>query len=182
MPTRIHHYKKDETCQTIWLQLALTIVYDLRLNQSPTAVSDCAAAHISAPIQNFNSIVSSVEGRRTVLSAYLMSSMSVKSCYAVNHDGLNVLTIKYRISNLLHTVDPLRWSPYMEECLQTLLRNPEWEGDKLLAAQIRFHLLIDQIALVPVETRAISINAFQSQIQEIQRNLSPELNDSSECF
>jgi hypothetical protein len=42
-------------------------------------------------------------------------------------------------------LDALNWTPHMDEYLQTLSHQREWEGDDLLVAQVKVQLIIEQL-------------------------------------
>ncbi|KAH8880231.1 hypothetical protein GQ53DRAFT_891661 [Thozetella sp. PMI_491] len=106
--------------------------------------------------------------QRALLSTYILSSMLVFA-----------------------TLEPLRWSPSMEESLQELINNPQWEGDNMLTTQVRLHLVIDQLPSVsqgerdrgksrPEATSVATVLArtLRAQLQEIERGLPLELRDN----
>lgn len=59
----------------------------------------------------------------------------------------------HRISHSIKRIDALAWTPHMDDCLQTLSQQREWEGDDLLVAQVKVQLIADQV------TRAASQSA-----------------------
>lgn len=76
----------------------------------------------------------------------------------------------------------LRWSPHMEESLRLLMDQPECEGDKILATQVRCALIAEQMNDFLIQqslsgesqTSPYFIKALDGQLQEIWRTL-PEL-------
>ena len=66
--------------------------------------------------------------KRTILATYLMTSW---------------------VSHSFRKSDALRFTPFMHECLRTLEAQPEWEGDRMLAAQVRCQMVNEQIGESP---------------------------------
>lgn len=77
----------------------------------------------------------------------------------------------------------LQWTPFMEESLRTLLESPEWEGDLILATQTRLSLITQQLTdmsmqqsfLGEARTPIYLHHAYNSQLQDIQRTIPPNL-------
>ncbi|GJC78761.1 hypothetical protein ColLi_01599 [Colletotrichum liriopes] len=85
-------------------------------------------------------------------------------------------------------MDPLRWTPYMDECLQVLDEQPESSSDRSLAALVKMQLLKDEankLALRcdappdavdgPKPPAAMYVKLLQTQLQRIVQNLPSEL-------
>lgn len=45
----------------------------------------------------------------------------------------------------MHRFDALRWTPFMEDMLRDLEKNPECEGDKVLVVHVKAEQLAEQI-------------------------------------
>ncbi|VUC38211.1 unnamed protein product [Clonostachys rosea] len=102
---RIHHNGKPKML-TAWVQLTLTIVYDMKLN-----------------VIKLDSMVL----RRALLGAFILASIGNQS------EG---------------SVQALKWTPVMNESLAILADTPpECPGDRLLAAQVHCHLIIQDLLL-----------------------------------
>lgn len=52
-----------------------------------------------------------------------------------------------RVSSFLQKSDPLRWTPFMDESLQTLREAKEAPFDETLVQQVRAQLLVEKTAL-----------------------------------
>ncbi|KAK2596075.1 hypothetical protein N8I77_013582 [Diaporthe amygdali] len=82
-------------------------------------------------------------------------------------------------SQMLRRDNYLRWTPHMEESLRLLIDQPEWEGDKTLAVQVRCaiiseqlnELLIQQALKGDNQTPMYFIKSLDAQLQEIWRTL-----------
>lgn len=76
----------------------------------------------------------------------------------------------------------LRWTPHMEESLRLFMEQPECEGDRILAVQVRCALIADQMNDFLIQqslsgesqTSPYFIRALDGQLQEIWRTL-PEI-------
>ncbi|KAK7712819.1 hypothetical protein SLS63_012313 [Diaporthe eres] len=85
-------------------------------------------------------------------------------------------------SQMLRRDHNLRWTPHMEESLRLFMDEPECEGDKILATQVRCALIAEQMNDFLIqqslsggsETSPYFIKALDGQLQEIWRTL-PEL-------
>lgn len=75
----------------------------------------------------------------------------------------------------------LVWTPYMDECLNELARNPESPRDELLASQVRMQLIVEQIGRAPWQFSEPQsgppgppfsyLNALHSQREKIKSKL-----------
>lgn len=43
-------------------------------------------------------------------------------------------------------MDGLHWTPYMDQCLDELSRNPETPNDEILVTQVRMQLVVEQLS------------------------------------
>jgi hypothetical protein len=87
-------------------------------------------------------------------------------------------------------MDPLRWTPHMKECLDTLAHSEESSGDGVLAQITRTRLLADQILQGPWSEGLYGLNAaqtlaafhlkaFQSRLETIKAEILVQLADNS---
>lgn len=86
-------------------------------------------------------------------------------------------------------MDPLRRTPYVEECIYILRNAPEIEPDILLATQAKCHTIMDQVTRARADRAAeghtaqessnFITEALQSQLQDMRRALPPELQGQS---
>lgn len=73
----------------------------------------------------------------------------------------------------------------MEECLRGLIANPEWEGDMILATQVRCALISQELTDQSISFQQLTFEdmripvylhrALSSQLQEIKRTLPPSI-------
>ncbi|KAI1334571.1 hypothetical protein F5Y15DRAFT_401397 [Xylariaceae sp. FL0016] len=81
-------------------------------------------------------------------------------------------------SALENNVSAIGWTPYMYECLLTVDEDPEWEGDRILAAQVRWHLIMGNkyrvkekpIVSPPSETGVLLLS-LEAQLRNLRASL-----------
>ncbi|KAL2147549.1 hypothetical protein VTI28DRAFT_8804 [Corynascus sepedonium] len=150
-----YHFKKDKPILCVFASLAKSLIFDMGLHKIP------GEPHISACVKNYsaNPPPKTLEERRAVLACFHLTSQ-----------------IAYELKRL----DPLNWTSYMEECLEELSQQREWEGDDLLVAQVKVQLIFDHL------TRAASqspdgippgyvLFSLRSQLQAIRAQLPTHL-------
>lgn len=75
-------------------------------------------------------------------------------------------------------MDGLRWTPHLNDCLDYLDEHPEYPGDRLLAAQVRIQLLVEQTGSdgqsAPLPPY-IELSALCSPVEALKKRLPPEL-------
>ncbi|XXG98168.1 hypothetical protein Hte_004489 [Hypoxylon texense] len=156
--------------------LAISLVGDLRLNKPvPPDV------HMIGPFTpgfegcygdtNQETGQRYLERQRAVLGCFLLSSI---------------------VSSYFAQVDPMRWTPQMEEGLHALSVNKACPTDEVFAFQVRLQLLAqrsihirdqrqeDSTLIAPSTTAtplpaSIYVRSFHSQLQELRASLSPDL-------
>jgi hypothetical protein len=168
---RTHYYiKREKPVLSMLGSLAKSLVFDLGLNK--VAPEPYIAACLRIPIHPPPKEKTHVE-RRAVLACFLLTSQSVGT-----YPGIVDLlaNISRRISYSIKRLDALNWTPHMDECLQALSQEREWEGDDLLVAQVKVQLIVEQL------TRATSqspdgippgyvLSTLRSQLQNIKSQL-----------
>ncbi|KAL2126720.1 hypothetical protein VTI74DRAFT_348 [Chaetomium olivicolor] len=106
---------------SVLASLAKSLVFDLGLNKIPTEsyISACLKTSFHPPPRE-----KTLVEKRAVLACFLLTSQ-----------------ISYSIKRL----DALAWTSHMDECLQALAQQREWEGDDLLAAQVKVQLIAENL-------------------------------------
>ncbi|KAH8664499.1 hypothetical protein BX600DRAFT_464559 [Xylariales sp. PMI_506] len=158
-------------------QLALSLVYDLRLNRP--IPKDVQEAHIVLTSGEFNGVYSdSVEGadrwllekERAVLGCFVLTSF-VQAYYG--------------------HVECLRWTPQMEKFLHLIEASTDCPTDRSLALQVRLQLLVQKASQVREQQElshaALSesgagttipsflyLKVFHTQLQSIKSTITPE--------
>ncbi|KAH8888428.1 hypothetical protein GQ53DRAFT_843406 [Thozetella sp. PMI_491] len=102
-------------------QLAMTITFELRLNH-PFGTQKKMLPVEKSPEDCFGptGTTRTLEERRALLGCYIMSSI---------------------ISSYFGQIDPLRSSPYIEECIAVISQSRECPSDEAFALQARSHLI-----------------------------------------
>lgn len=88
---------------------------------------------------------------------------------------------------MLRGIEPIRRTPYLDNCMRILLDAKECETDILLVAHVKYHLLMDQMTRC-LSDRAVGseasaeipihfVRALETQLQEISRDIPPGLRD-----
>ncbi|KAH6617733.1 hypothetical protein B0J18DRAFT_371625 [Chaetomium sp. MPI-SDFR-AT-0129] len=153
------HLKKDKPILTVLASLAKSLVFDLCLNKP--FIEPSFAACLKALKQPYLVPIreKTLQERRAVLACFLLTSQ-----------------LAYSNKRL----DALNWTPYMDECLEILSQQQEWEGDDLLIAQVKVQLLVEEV------TRAASqspdgippcyvLSSLRTQLQATAAQLPPHL-------
>jgi hypothetical protein len=77
----------------------------------------------------------------------------------------------------------MRWTPYLNECLQKLSEAKEYATDELLVYLVRVQLLCDRVmgADIPpvVVPQDVYVQIFQSQLDELQKSIPESLQSNS---
>ncbi|KAL1856394.1 hypothetical protein Daus18300_010766 [Diaporthe australafricana] len=155
-----HSHKKENPFISIWTGIGVSIAHDLGLTalkvETPFTFMKKFAFH---GMKTPQSKERTMEARRTILAL---------------------------ASQMLRRDNNLRWTPHMEESLRLMMEQPECEGDKTLAVQVRCALISEQLndlvmqqALSGVsQTPLYFIKSLDGQLQEVWRTL-PNLTSSS---
>ncbi|KAK0709299.1 hypothetical protein B0T26DRAFT_678741 [Lasiosphaeria miniovina] len=147
------YQRKGKRCLSLITSLAKSIVYDLGLNRANGETIACLALSVSEGKRAFSTGRElTTEGRRAVLACFLITS---------------------HISFILKKIDALNWTPEMDESLQILSEQPEWEGDEMLVAQVKIQLVFEQLTRATRESpddgvSASYLFALQSELQTIK--------------
>ncbi|KAL8787768.1 MAG: hypothetical protein Q9195_007637 [Heterodermia aff. obscurata] len=157
-----HFHRKDKSYVTVMASLAKSLVYDMELNK---ANPEPAATPCRKPPHK----VKTMAERRAVLACFIVTSQQV---------------FDLRAAYAQKKIDTLEWTPYMDECLQTISQSPEQPGDEYLAAQVMIQLLVEQLRrgrwnpqdyLSP----SSSLGPLHVQMEKIKTQLSPTLQQNS---
>ncbi|KAL4879384.1 hypothetical protein BJY04DRAFT_193832 [Aspergillus karnatakaensis] len=122
-------------------QLAISMAYDLRLNTTKSNLlpDDALDPNQQAPDQ----VLESIESKRAVLGCFMLSSQCVLSSdliFGHANPSSNLLRVAYHYGQM----EPMRWTPQLEEHLSAISRSPYCPTDEMFAWQIRLQLLVQQ--------------------------------------
>ncbi|OJJ50287.1 hypothetical protein ASPZODRAFT_2117511 [Penicilliopsis zonata CBS 506.65] len=149
-------YQVDQSRVFAMTHLAIGLVFELGLNRPLTnRVCQYDCQHSSPPTRT-------MEERRTVVGCFLLTS-----------------TLSYFILK----IDALRWTPYLNGCLQVLETQPECTNDELLVHLVQIQLVSqtgwqDGMTTASDNVRApppFYLHALRSQLDQARRNFGPHL-------
>ena len=128
------------------IQLAMSLVIDLKLDKSPNSLAVNPRTLLgdawyklsrSRPIPCVNR---TPEDSRAVLGFYYLTSL-----YVFCHDSKWYCTLtRCSISTLFRRGQKLEWSNYLGECCEELVQRREFETDLLLVALVRAQRIADR--------------------------------------
>ncbi|KAK4099452.1 hypothetical protein N658DRAFT_164545 [Parathielavia hyrcaniae] len=150
------HMKRDKPMLSMLASLTMSLVFDLGLNKVPAEpyISACLRTPVHPPVKE-----KTHAERRAVLACFLLTSQ-----------------ISYAIKRL----DALQWTAHMDECLQALSEQREWEGDDLLVAQVKVQLIVEQLTRTSSQSTdgippGYVLSALRAQLQTLKAQLPPHL-------
>ncbi|KKA17557.1 hypothetical protein T310_8508 [Rasamsonia emersonii CBS 393.64] len=93
------------------------------------------------------------------------------------------------IASYYQKFEGMRWSPYMEECLQVLAEKPEYPTDEVFVYQIRLHLITEKAVPISIRNREVEqvenlrgsilyLKGLQSQLQDVKSKIPPHLENN----
>ncbi|KAG9229196.1 hypothetical protein BJ875DRAFT_475560 [Amylocarpus encephaloides] len=148
---------------SIFTQMAVSLVHDLGLNKSvENGYAEVFNLYSFGYQEPSKYTARTMEERRAVLGCFLVSSMA---------------------SKFLQRLDTLKWTPYMDECLDVLIREKEVPADEIFVQQVKLQLIAERAVQVSagkkdsgfVDTSkapvAFYIKALQSQIEQVLENV-----------
>ncbi|KAK3385785.1 hypothetical protein B0H63DRAFT_560308 [Podospora didyma] len=153
----------------MYSHLILGLVHDLGLDKPPLRGDE---PHAIACLRSYGMAfrcstwvtARTMEERRATLAAYVVTS---------------------GVSSFIRKIDPLRWTPYMEESLQMLEERKETPNDAVLACLVRLKLIGDEATKPPWPpappsehlrlVQTFQMKALQSRIDDIRRSLPAEM-------
>ncbi|KGO68317.1 hypothetical protein PITC_066750 [Penicillium italicum] len=129
-------------------QLAMSLVFDLRLNKPPP--DDPNMLPVGGNCLVPNDPARSLEERRAVLG----------------------------VSSYFAQIDAMQWTPYMEECLDVLSRSAESPYDEMFAHQVKLQRIAGEVESARSTTTsppAFYLTALQLKVNEVKAQISPHL-------
>lgn len=128
-----------------------------------------------------------IEGRRVVVACFLTTSMYGPG-YSYVDLGI-LLSLLLRVSGYFSKIDPLRWTPYLEQCLNVMAES-QVPGDTLLAQLVQLQLVDNKAAQIsglewhcgtPYSAKTpwpFYLKALQAQLKEIRNSIPSDLQDN----
>ncbi|KAI1842992.1 hypothetical protein JX265_001705 [Neoarthrinium moseri] len=142
-----------------YANIANSLIQDLRLDQSPSTNchSNCWVTVSKIPVvpEQTN------EQRRVLIANFILCS-----------------TISFFLR-----LDVVRWNPYMEQSLERLAAQPEYEGDEVLVAIARAKLIVEEVANVSWRRTDYEasgpplryVKPLRNRLEQLRKSLSPEV-------
>ena len=123
------HQRKQAPFYIMWAGLAVSLAMELSLNKA-TPGEGAYFCYLSVWSQHKSTAKRerTMLERRAILATFLMNSW---------------------VTNSFRKGDSMKWAPYMDECLRKVESEPEWDGDKMLALQVRCQLVTEQVSDSP---------------------------------
>ncbi|GLA30820.1 hypothetical protein AnigIFM63326_009255 [Aspergillus niger] len=142
-------------------QLAITVVYELRLNKPLPDDSNVLTAGLGGCASS-RAPTRTLEEQRAVLACFVLSSI---------------------VSTCLGNIQPMQWTAHMEECLEALARKRETPLDEVFAHQVRLHRIAREAEHIRIASTAVPaafhLTALQRKVNEVKQSITPELRQNS---
>ncbi|KAG7056027.1 Zn(II)2Cys6 transcription factor [Colletotrichum scovillei] len=180
---RANHQLGNKPFMCLFCQIAIGLIFDLGMSRDPLdnlnpflcwkAAQERADREKTGAVGQTLYVKSqmprTMEQRRAVVACYLISSA---------------------VASFLGKMDPLRWTPHMDECLQVLDEQPESPSDRTLVALVRMQLLKEEAGKMSAAWRpettfdivdshrtppAMYVKLLQRQLQQHIQSLPSEL-------
>lgn len=158
-------------------QLAMMVVFELRLNKPPTNETNMLSingSEIANPM--VRAVEHTLEERRAVLGCFYITAMFVDPALLMPTQLQEALT-SLRISSYLGQIDGLQWTSYMKESLDILSSSTACPTDRSFALQIRLQLLsVEMENGMSLSTPPhFYISAMQSKVTDIKGTITSYL-------
>src|SRR5688572_27434227 len=89
-----------------------------------------------------SSLPSTNHGRKESHVGVLVLIISV--CQPIEYSCRNSLTLRYRFAMFVGKMDTMKWTDYMDECLEIFEKSPEIPTDETLAVLVRLQRINDE--------------------------------------
>lgn len=190
---RSNHFAHKRPYLVMLSQLIITLVFDLGLNRpsgedTPVFNFMNTGYPKTCEVGTERTTGGTMEEKRAVLGCFIISSVYVALDPRTVSPLMNV-----RISAHLQKMDPMRWTPYLTECLQILDERKEVPSDALLVQQVRIRLVNENVNQclwpaggmahedIPTTPWTFYLKAFQSQLQVVKDKIPPSLLSHSQA-
>ncbi|KAL9115271.1 MAG: hypothetical protein Q9227_001065 [Pyrenula ochraceoflavens] len=155
----VHLFPMDKQFASLVSQLVVALVYDLGLQMPPPERPSMFLPFQAAKLAHYSvGKERTIEEKRVVLGAFVITSMSV-------------------VSQTFKVADGLRWSPYLDEYLAHISDQSTVPHDRLLVKQVKMQLIVNQVRYSSwkISNKEIPIawvNILQLQLDDIISNMS----------
>lgn len=157
-----HYFKKDKPFMTMLSQIAVSLALELNIHQEP--VTSALRRGRASTQQSARQRPRTMEERRTILAVFHLTS-SAWSTY--------------------RKTEPLRWTPYLDDCLRLIGEGKETYLDVYLAAQIKCQIITNHLTCPCAYeltgpdslkvSSAVLTSALLRQLNDIQKSLPPQV-------
>ncbi|KAK3332291.1 hypothetical protein B0T19DRAFT_482593 [Cercophora scortea] len=154
-------HREGKPYVSVMASLVKSLVFDLGLNRM---VLEPFAPQVRYQFPEGRGLVipskdNTLEERRAALAAFCVTSQA---------------------SDILKRIDSLIWTPHLDESLQILSQQREWDGDDLLVAQVKIQLVLEQLSRSIYQSRISGpptyyLSALRNQLQTIRAQLPDHL-------
>lgn len=83
-------------------------------------------------------------------------------------------------------IDPMQWTPYMDDCIKALLQSKESPYDEMFVHQVRLQRIVGEVETVREETKAppdFYLKFLQQKVDEVKASVPPRLQqDRKSCI
>lgn len=89
----------------------------------------------------------------------------------------------FSVSSYFAQIDPMQWTPYMEECLEVVSQNGTCPYDDMFMHQVRLQRIVGEVENARSTTSvppAFFIGALRHKVDEVKVQISPQLQQDSE--
>ncbi|QDS72293.1 hypothetical protein FKW77_006920 [Venturia effusa] len=159
-------HRKDRPYLTMWTQIAVSLMCELEIHKPPPGQDGLASSRVTwFPPRARVPQIRTLEERRAILGTYIITSM---------------------VWTGVRQVEPIRWTPYLDEHVRVLSDEKESELDEALAVHVRCHVIRDQMTCAHAEQEGQGfcapatcfIKALSLQLQHLRRGLPTRLQQS----
>lgn len=157
-------------------QVVLSLIYDMGLHMPPSRQPSKVGQLLKR--KGFGLLPQlrtkrTTEDRRALLGAYIITSMYELLACSSTHDPISDQTNSAcRTCSAFRSADGLRWSSYLDECLNYVAENGTEVQDQILIAQVKLQLIINQLRSAGrggtgMETPIGYLDALRLQLDDI---------------
>ncbi|CAI7649375.1 unnamed protein product [Penicillium palitans] len=142
----------------VYAHILMAVVAELGIN-GPNDYSAMSSFKDAIGMKQAPPAARTLEERRAVLGCYLISSSAALA---------------------ISRIDPMRWTPHMEESLSILTEAKECPQDELLVALVKIHLVLDRVYQLRRDAEVFIslpfyLDSFKNQLDTVKGQIPPHL-------
>lgn len=134
---RANYHFHGKPFLSVFTHLAISLVFELGLHkpvQAPPPIFNLNSCPIASGIRT-------MEEHRAALGFFMIISVYATS---PRHGNIWNWPHSNSLSSIVQEIEPFRWTPRMEESLQTLEKENECPNDEILVHLVRMQLVLEQ--------------------------------------